>query len=116
MSSLDLVRQPVKETKNSTFKKILFYLQMTSCHIVPVMERLDKYLQRYPIQGMNWRNAARRDARTQLEVRGEFNKFPDFFVQAFCRRLLKIHYVMALHLWDDRPIFMISRSNEQLQQ
>ena len=35
-----------------------------------------------------------------IYIRGEFNKFPDFFVQAFknCRRLLKIHYVIAIHL------------------
>ena len=32
-------------------------------------------------------------------VCGAFNKFPDFFVQAFnCSRLLKIHYVIAIHL------------------
>ena len=51
-------------------------------------------------------------------VRGAFNKFGDFFVQAFeivvdswkfCMLLLYI-------LWDDWPIFMISGSNEQLQQ
>ena len=53
-----------------------------------------------------------------INVRGAFNKFPDIFVQAFkivvdswkCRMLLL--YI----LWDDRPIFMISDSNEQLQQ
>ena len=32
-----------------------------------------------------------------------------------CRRLLKIQYLLYI-LWDDWPIFMISRSNEQLQQ
>ena len=33
-------------------------------------------------------------------IRGTFNKFPDFFVQAFknCRRLLKIHDVIAVHI------------------
>ena len=48
------------------------------------------------------------------QIRGAFNKFPDFFLN--CRRLLKIHYVIAIHLRDDWPIFMISGSNEQLQQ
>ena len=32
-------------------------------------------------------------------VCGAFNKFPDFFVQAFkIVGLLKIHYVIAIHL------------------
>ena len=33
-------------------------------------------------------------------LHGAINKFPDFFVQVFknCRRLLKIHYVIAIHL------------------
>ena len=35
-----------------------------------------------------------------IYVRGEFNKFPDIFVQVFknCRRLLKIQYVIAIYL------------------
>ena len=46
--------------------------------------------------------------------------FQTFFVSTFkkflnCRRLLKIQYLIAIHLIR-RPIFMISRSNEQLQQ
>ena len=47
---------------------------------------------------------------------GAFNKFIDFFVQKFKNvvdswkfRMLLLHI-----LWDDWPIFMISRSNEQL--
>ena len=32
-----------------------------------------------------------------LNIRGGFNKFADFFVQAF-RRLFKIHYVIAIYL------------------
>ena len=56
--------------------------------------------------------------RTYSHIRGAFNRFPDIFVQAFkivvdswtfCMPLLYI-------LWDDWPIFMISASNEQLQQ
>ena len=33
-------------------------------------------------------------------VCGAFNKFPDFFVHSIlnCRRLLKIHYIIAIHL------------------
>ena len=35
-----------------------------------------------------------------IYIRGEFNKFPDFFCTGIwnCRRLLKIHYVIAIHL------------------
>ena len=51
-------------------------------------------------------------------VRGVFNKFPDFFVQAF--RIVvdswKFSMLLLYILWDDWPIFMISGSNEQLQQ
>ena len=28
---------------------------------------------------------------------------------------MKIHYVIAIHIWEDRPIFFISCSNDQLQ-
>ena len=49
---------------------------------------------------------------------GEFNRFPDFFVQAF--KIVvdpwKFSMLLLYILWDDWPIFMISRSNEQLQQ
>ena len=53
-----------------------------------------------------------------IYVRGAYDKFPDFFVQAFkivvdswksCMLLLYV-------LWDDWSIFWISASNEQLQQ
>ena len=47
-----------------------------------------------------------------LDIRGKFNMFPDFFctvIWNYCR-LLKIQYVIAIHL------FRISSSNEQLQQ
>ena len=47
-----------------------------------------------------------------------FNKFPDFFVQAF--RIVvdsRIFSMLLLYiLWDDCAVFMISGSNEQLQQ
>ena len=47
-----------------------------------------------------------------------FNKFPDFLVQAF--RIIvdtwKFTLLLLYILWDDWPIFMISGSNEQLQQ
>ena len=51
-------------------------------------------------------------------VRGAFNKFPDFFVQAFSIVVDSWKFTMLLLyiLWDDKPIFMISGSNEQLQQ
>ena len=51
-------------------------------------------------------------------LRVAFNKFPDFFVQAF--KIIvdswKFSILLLYILWDDWPTFMISRSNEQLQQ
>ena len=51
-------------------------------------------------------------------IRGAFNKFPDFFVQIF--KIVvdswKFSILLLYILWDDWPIFMISDSNEQLQQ
>ena len=51
-------------------------------------------------------------------ILGAFNKFPDFFVQAF--RIVvdswKFNRLLLYILWDDWPIFRISSSNEQLQQ
>ena len=51
-------------------------------------------------------------------IRGAFNKFPDFFVQAFKIVIdsWKFSILLLYILWDDWPIFMISASNEQLQQ
>ena len=53
-----------------------------------------------------------------LQIRGAFNKFQDFFVQAF--KIVvdswKFSILLLYILWDDWPIFMISPSNEQLQQ
>ena len=51
-------------------------------------------------------------------IRGVFNKFPDFFVQAFKIVVDSWNFTMLLlyMLWDDRPIFMILNSDEQLQQ
>ena len=53
-----------------------------------------------------------------MEVRGAFNKFPDFFVQAFKIVVDSWKFTMLLLyiLWDDWAIFMIPCSNEQLQQ
>ena len=50
-------------------------------------------------------------------LRGEFNKFPDFFVQEFNIVIdsWKFSMLLLYILWDDCPIFMISGSNEQLQ-
>ena len=50
------------------------------------------------------------------KVRCAFNKFPDYFVQAFEIVSLKFSMLLLYILWDDRPIFMISSLNEQLQQ
>ena len=53
-----------------------------------------------------------------IYIRGAFNKFPDFFVQAFKIVIDSWKFTMLLlyTLWDDWPIFMISGSNQQLQQ
>ena len=49
---------------------------------------------------------------------GAFNKFPDIFVQSF--KIVvdswKFSMLLLYILWDDWPIFMISGSNQQLQQ
>ena len=51
-------------------------------------------------------------------LRGAFNKFPDFFVQEFEIGVdfWKFSMWLLYILWDDWPIFMILVSNEQLQQ
>ena len=53
-----------------------------------------------------------------LRIRGAFNRFPDFFVQSFKIVIDSWKFTMLLLfiLWDDWLIFMISASNEQLQQ
>ena len=53
-----------------------------------------------------------------LYIRGTFNKFPDFFVHAFQIGVdsWKFSILLLYILWDDWPIFMISASNQQLQQ
>ena len=53
-----------------------------------------------------------------MYIRGALNKFPDFFVQAFKIVVDSWTFTMLLLyiLWDEWPIFMISGSNEQLQQ
>ena len=52
------------------------------------------------------------------QLRGAYDKFPDFFVWAFKIVIDSWKFTMLLLyiLWDDWPIFMISASNEQLQQ
>ena len=53
-----------------------------------------------------------------IYIRGAFNKFPDFFVQVFkiVVDTWKSSILLLYMVWDDWPIFMISDSNEQLQQ
>ena len=53
-----------------------------------------------------------------IYIRCAFNKFPDFFVQAFKIVLdsWKFSILLLYILWDDWPIFMISASNQQLHQ
>ena len=56
--------------------------------------------------------------RAIIYMHGAFNKFPDFFVQAFkiVTDFWKFSMFLLYILWDDWQIFMISGSNEQLQQ
>ena len=51
-------------------------------------------------------------------IRGAYDKFPDFFAWAFKITVDSWTFSMLLLyiLWDDWPIFMISGSNQQLQQ
>ena len=51
-------------------------------------------------------------------IRGAFNMFPEFCLQAFNIAVDSWKFAMLLLyiLWDDWPIFMISGSNQQLQQ
>ena len=53
-----------------------------------------------------------------IYIRGAYDKFPDFFVWALKSFVDSWKFTMLLLyiLWDDWPIFMISGSNEQLQQ
>ena len=55
---------------------------------------------------------------TIFNIRGAFNKFSDFFVQAFKIVVHSWKFTMLLLyiIWDDWPISMISGSNEQLHQ
>ena len=54
---------------------------------------------------------------SEFYLRGAFNKFPDYFVEAFKIVIdsWKLTMLLLYILWDDWPIFMISASNEQLQ-
>ena len=50
------------------------------------------------------------------EIRGAFNKFPDFFVQEFKIVVDSWKFsILLLYILYDWPSFMISGSNEQLQ-
>ena len=53
-----------------------------------------------------------------IYIGGEFNKFPDFFVQAFKIVVDSWKFTMLLLyiIWDDWPSFMISGLNKHLQQ
>ena len=48
--------------------------------------------------------------------RDAFNKFPEFFVFKIIVDSWKFTMLLLYIIWDDWPIFMISTSNEQLQQ
>ena len=63
-------------------------------------------------------NIKKRKNEPITNIRGAFNRFPDFFVPAFKIGVDSWKFIMLLLyiFWDDRLIFMISGSNEQLQQ
>ena len=84
------------------FYSIIVYLTLNYCQIIFI-----HIYQLYMI-GFGW----------FFMVRDDFNKFPDFFVQAFKIVVDTWKFTMLLLyiLWDDWPIFMSSVSNEQLQQ
>ena len=69
-------------------------------------------------ESFDFYNRERERETKQQFVRGAINKFPDFFVQAFKIGVDSWKFTMLLIyiLWDDWPIFMISDSNQQLQQ
>ena len=48
------------------------------------------------------------------EIRGAFNKFPDFFVQAFESVVdsWKLSMLLLYNVWDVWPIFIIPGSNQ----
>ena len=52
-----------------------------------------------------------------MYLRGAFNKFPEFFIQAFKIVVTSWKFTILLlyTVWDDWPISTISGSNEQLQ-
>ena len=53
------------------------------------------------------------------KVRGEFNKFPDFFFLLAFKigaNPCKFSMLLLCIFWDDWPVFMISGLNEHLQQ
>ena len=53
-----------------------------------------------------------------MDIRGVYNKFPEFFVWIFKTVVdsWKFSMLLLYILWDDWPIFMTSGSNEQLKQ
>ena len=59
-----------------------------------------------------------RDNQYSYNIRGAFNRFPDFFAQAF--KIVvdswKVSMLLQYILWDNGPILMISASNKLLQQ
>ena len=54
----------------------------------------------------------------KLDIRGAYDKFPDIFRRGFkiVVDIWKFSMLLLYILWDDWPIFMISGSNQKLQQ
>ena len=64
------------------------------------------------------RTRVRTHTHVYVYIQGAYDKFPDFFVLAFkiVRDSWKFSMLLLCILWEDRPIFMISGLNQQLQE
>ena len=84
------------------------------------MVRLQFWNVESPFLAITSRSTLTRSKRVQslIKIRGAFSKFLDFFVQAFKIVVDSWKFTMLLLyiFWDGWSIFMISGSNEQLQQ
>ena len=97
---------------NFIYQTVMSTLLLLLCsHIVPLFFCLVRRVKKSQTFCL-WRNYS------QVLFRDAFNKLPDFFVQAFKIVVDSWEFsILLLYiLWDDWPIFMILRSNEQLQQ
>ena len=97
------------------FFGLIFSLSIDKFIFLFITPRKDKVYGKDTLEPFcnHWRNVM-----SLFYIPGAFNKFSDFFVQAFKIVVDSWKFIMLLLyiLWDDWLIFMISGSNEQLQQ